>query len=229
MRRASLSDSAVASDSERGFDKSKLYFMSSVMLRTFASAGFLLVVVAPVQADDCPNAKTARLGFVLERQGIRAEVRPTVDHFVHVQNLYPGGKRQDVIYYRGLFPISRFDDTARSINVPVSDIRTVFPLQAKSRRALTYAPAEPGKVGALLSLEISVSGQEKLELGACSYDVLVVRNRTLNAEGRVLGEHTDLYSPELGFVLGKRYDDQGGRQTVVRYQSIRPLGRLSPL
>jgi hypothetical protein len=158
-----------------------------MMLRTLASASLLLAVIAPVQADDCPNAKTARLGFVLERQGIRAEVRPTVDHFVHVQNLYPGGKRQDVIYYRGLFPISRFDDTARSINVPVSDIRTVFPLEAKSRRALTYAPAEPGKVGALLSLEISVSGQEKLELGPCSYDVLVVRNRTLNAEGRVLG------------------------------------------
>src|SRR5688500_15839953 len=96
---------------------------------------------APADADDCPNAQTAQLGFVLERQGTKAEVRPSSDHFVHVVNSYPGGKTQNVIYYRGFFPISRFDDTARSINIPISDIRTIFPLQPKARRALTYAPA----------------------------------------------------------------------------------------
>lgn len=203
--------------------------MIAMMPRTRASFILLLTAMSPAWADDCPNARTAKLGFILERQGARAEVRTASDQFVHVQNIYAGGKRQDVIYYRGFFPISRFDDTARSINIPVSDIRTVFPLDAKAKRALTYAAAEPDRVGALRSLEITVSGQERLELGSCSYDVLVVRNRTLNAEGRVIGEHTDLYSPELGFVLAKRYDEQGGRQTTVKYQSIRPLGRVSPL
>ncbi|RDI57090.1 hypothetical protein [Microvirga subterranea] len=196
------------------------------------SAIFLLLLatsIFPAWADDCPNAKTAKLGFILERQGARAEVRPASDHFVHVRNIYSGGKQQDVIYYRGFFPVSRFDDTARSINIPVSDIRSVFPLEAKDKRALTYASAEPDRVGALRSVEITVSGQERLELGACSYDVLVVRNRTLNADGRLVGEHTDLYSPELGFILAKRYDENGGRITTVKYQSIRPLGRVSPL
>lgn len=199
------------------------------MLRKLLSLGLLLAAPAVAKAEDCPDAGTAKVGFILERQGTRAEVRPSPDHFVHVRNIYADGKKQNVIYYRGFFPVSRFDDTARSINVPVSDIRSVFPLGLKARRALTYAPAQPGKVGALLSLEIVVSGQERLELGPCSYDVLVVRNRTLNTEGRVLSEHTDLYSPELGFVLGKRYDEQGGRQTTVRYQAIRPLSRVSPL
>ncbi|MBQ0819407.1 hypothetical protein HPT29_022310 [Microvirga terrae] len=189
----------------------------------------LTILVSPALGDDCPSAQTAKLGFVLERQGTVAEIRPVSDHFVHVVNAYPGGKRQDVIYYRGLFPISRFDDTARSINIPVSDLRTIFPLEPKARRTLTYAPAQPNKVGALISLELTVTGQEQIQLGTCSYAVLVVRNRFLDAEGRITSEHTDLYSPELGFVLGKRYEERSGAQTTIRYQSIRPLGRVSPL
>lgn len=183
----------------------------------------------PVLANDCPNAETAKLGFVLERQGTRAEVRPTTGQFVQVLNVYSSGKRQDVIYYGGIFPVSRFDDTARSINIPVSDLRSILPLDAKSRRALTYAASEPGKVGSLISLEMTVTGQEKIAIGACSYSVLIVRNKFMNGEGRVLSEHTDLYSPELRFVLAKRYDEKGGRQSTAIYQSIKPLARLSPL
>ena len=188
-----------------------------------------IILGSPALGDDCPTAQTAKLGFALERQGTVAEVRPASDHFVHVVNAYPGGKKQDVIYYRGLFPISRFDDTARSINIPVSDLRAIFPLEPKARRALTYVPAQPGKVGALISLELTVTGQEQLQLGSCSYNVLVVRNRFLNGEGKVTSEHTGLYSPELGFVLAKRYEDKPGTQTTIKYQCIRPLGRVSPL
>ena len=144
-------------------------------------------------------------------------------------NSYPGGKTQNVIYYRGFFPISRFDDTARSINIPVSDLRNVFPLEPKARRALTYAPARPDKVGELISLELTVTGQEQMQLGTCSYNVLIVRNRSLNAAGKVTFEHTDLYSPELGFILAKRYEEKGGAQSTMKYQTIRPLGKTSPL
>jgi hypothetical protein len=199
---------------------------------TMLRPALLLIIsalAAPAYADDCPTAQTAKLGFVLERQGTKAEVRPASDHFVHVVNSYPGGKTQNVIYYRGFFPISRFDDTARSINIPVSDLRTVFPLAPKARRALTYAPARPDKVGELISLELTVTGQEQMQLGTCSYNVLIVKNRFLNAEGKATSEHTDLYSPELGFILAKRYEERGGAQSTMKYQTIRPLGKTSPL
>jgi len=199
------------------------------MLSRLTFCALSLLAAGTASADDCPNADSAKLGFVLERQGAQAEVRPAPGHFVHVVNTYSGGKRQDVIYYRGLFPVSRFDDTARSINVPVSDLRSIFPLDLKSRRALTYAPSEPSRVGALISLEMSVTGQETLQLGSCTYPVLVVRNRYMNAEGRVTSEHIDLYSADLGFVLGKRYDERGGRQTTMMYQRIKPLNRPSRL
>jgi len=199
------------------------------MLRLTLFLIFTAKLAVPAYADDCPNAQTAKLGFVLERQGTRAEVRPASDHFVHVVNSYPGGKTQNVIYYRGFFPISRFDDTARSINIPVSDLRTIFPLEPKARRALTYAPAQTDKVGALISLELTVTGQEQMQLGTCSYNVLIVRNRFLNEAGKATSEHTDLYSPELGFILAKRYEERGGAQTTMKYQSIRPLGKTSPL
>ena len=103
------------------------------MLRKLLPLGLLLAAPAVAKAEDCPNAGTARAGFILERQGTRAEVSPSPDHFVHVRNSYPDGKKQDVIYYRGFFPVSRFDDTARRINVPVSDIRPVFPLYLMAR------------------------------------------------------------------------------------------------
>jgi hypothetical protein len=108
-------------------------------------------------------------------------------------------------------------------------LRTIFPLELKARRAVTYAPSQPSKAGALISLELTVTGQEQLQLGPCSYNVLIVRNRFLNAEGKTTSEHTDLYSPELGFVLAKRYEERAGTQTTIKYQSIRPLGRTSPL
>lgn len=199
------------------------------MLRRLSLLGFASLLAGPALADDCPTAQTAKLGFVLERNGTKAEIRPAAEHFVHVVNSYPGGKRQDVIYYRGLFPISRFDDESRSINVPLSDLRTVFPLDVKARRAITYAAAAPDKVGKVISLELTVSGQEQIQLGTCSYNVLAVQNRFLNAEGRVTSEHTDLYSPDLGFILGRRYNDKGSTQTTLSYQSIKPLGRTSPL
>jgi hypothetical protein len=125
--------------------------------------------------------------------------------------------------------MSRFDDTARSINMPVSDLRSIFPLNTKSRRALTYASSQPGKVGALISLEMTVTGQEELRIGACSYSVLIIQNRFLNSDGRTISEHTDLYSSDLSFVLAKRYDEKGGRQTTMVYQSIKPMIRTSPL
>jgi hypothetical protein len=207
----------------------KQYIKELAMLARLAPSVFSIFAAVTASADDCPTTETAKLGFILERPGAQAEIRPAPGHFVHVVNTYSGGKRQDVIYYRGLFPISRFDDTARSINVPLSDLRSLFPLEAKSRRALTYAPSEPSKVGALISLELTVTGQESVQLGSCTYPVLIVRNRFMNAEGRLLSEHSDLYSSDLGFVLGKRYDEKGGRQTTVMYQRIKPLNRSSRL
>ncbi|SCZ02103.1 hypothetical protein SAMN02927923_03456 [Microvirga guangxiensis] len=194
------------------------------MLKAFVLASALSIPISAL-ADPCPNAQTAKQGFILERQGTKANVRPASDHFIHVTNHYPSGKKQDVIYYKGLLPISRFDDTTQSISIPVSDVRTVFPLTLKARRAVTYAPATPSKVGALVSLELTVMGMEEIGIGSCSYEVLAVHHRYMNAEGKTTSEHTDLYSPALGFVLAKRYPERGGRHTLVQYQSIKPLGR----
>ena len=199
------------------------------MLKQTRTLLFPLLAFTPAWADDCPNAQTAKQGFLLERQGTQSEVRPASDHFVHVTNFYPGGKKQNVMYYKGLLPISRFDDSVQSISIPVSELRTIFPLTPKARRAVTYAPATPSKVGALVSLELTVGSLEQFQLGSCSYEVLAIHNRFLNAEGKVTSEHTDLYSPVLGFILAKRYEERGGRQITVKYQSIKPLRRPSPL
>ena len=79
------------------------------MLRRISLLALASLLATPSFADDCPTAQTAKLGFVLERQGTRAEIRPAAEHFVHAVNSYPGGRKQNVIYYRGLLQISRLD------------------------------------------------------------------------------------------------------------------------
>jgi hypothetical protein len=203
-----------------------------VLRRLVLPIAGLFLAVAPIgvaHADDCPNAQTAKLGFVLERQGIRAEIRSMSDRFVHARNIYGPGRTQDVIYYGGLVEISRFDDNARRINIPMSDLRTMLPLETGARRTVTYAPSDPGRVGAVVSLELTVTGREKVQLGSCEYAVQVVKTRTLAADGKVLYEYSDLYSPDLGFVLAKRYNEKNGSESTVSYRTIRPLGRTAPL
>jgi hypothetical protein len=198
------------------------------MLRVLASLAAAVALASPVAADDCPDKTAARAGFVLERAGTASEVRPVSDLFTHVRNTYPSGKTQDVLYFRGLFDVSRRDESAHRLSVPLTDLRTLFPLDVGARRAVTFVLAEPGKAGPPLSLELTVAGRETFRMGACRYDVLVVRNRTLNVAGKVTSQYTDLYAPDLGIVLGRRFDDGGGRQTSVLFESIRLLPRPSP-
>ena len=108
-----------------------------------------------------------RAGFVLQRQGAPTEVRPASDLFTHVLNTYPSGKTQDVLYFRGLFDVSRRDESAHSaLPCPLTDLRTIFPLDVGARRAVTFVLAEPGKAGPPLSLELTVAGRETLQIGS---------------------------------------------------------------
>jgi hypothetical protein len=186
------------------------------------------VLTLAATAQECPTAETAKAGFSLQRAGTSIEVRPASDLFVHVVNTYPNGKKQDVLYFRGLLVATRSDASTQSISFPLSDWRSIFPLDVGARRTLNYVPLEPAKAGRLTLLELSVTGRDKLQLGPCSYDVLVIRNRFLGPDGKLQSEHADFYSPELGYVLAKRYDERGGRQTTMKYESIKPLGRASP-
>jgi hypothetical protein len=122
-----LFDSTVSARAGRRFHALQLRFATTHDAQKTAPSRPLARRSGGRQGRGLPQRRTAKAGFILERQGTRAEVRPSADHFVHVRNIYPDGKKQDVIYYRGFFPVSRFDDTARRINVPDSDIRPVFP------------------------------------------------------------------------------------------------------
>jgi hypothetical protein len=198
---------------------------SARLLTCFAG---IPILTLPATAQDCPTAETAKTGFSLQRTGTSVEVRPASDLFVHVANTYTNGKKQDVLYFRGLLVATRSDGSNQSISFPLSDWRSIFPLDVGARRSLSYVPLEAAKAGRAASLELTVTGKDKLQLGPCSYEVLVIRNRFLGSDGKLMSEHADFYSPELGFVLAKRYDERGGRQTTVKYETIKPLGRTSP-
>ena len=125
-----------------------------------------------------PGRDTAKTGFVLERHGVRTKVRPASDLFTHAVNTYSGGTKQDVLYFRGLIAVSR-SDRRRIVTIPLSDLRTVFPLEVGTRRAVTVVQAYRDKAGPPVSLELAVAGREKLQVGTCTYEVLAIRNRYL--------------------------------------------------
>ena len=191
------------------------------MLRT-STLLVSLAVCFTASAEDCPNAVTAKTGFVLERNGTASQVRPS-SPFTHVMNTYSNGMKQDVITFHGLVTLTRFDRSARSITIPLTDLRTILPLKVGDKRVISFVPADPTGFRGIVSQEMQVSGKEKLQLGSCSYDVLVIQNRYLAQDGRTTSRFVDLYSPELGYVLGKRYDEGGGRETAVKFETIRPL------
>lgn len=201
---------------------------SAMTVHRFTYLVALSLASLPAMAQDCPTSVTAKAGFALERAGTRTEVWPESDLFVRVTNSYPNGKKQDGLYFKGLLVMTRSEPSVQTVTFPLSDWRTIFPLDVGVRRTLTYVPIESGKPGRLTSLELTVPGRDKLQLGPCSYDVLIIHNRFLAADGKVLSEHSDLYSVELGFILAKRYDERGGRQTTVKYETIRLLDRGAP-
>lgn len=183
-----------------------------------------LLIAGGAQAADCPDDQTAKDGFTLERPGIRSEFRPSDEMIVYVSNTYQSSLSQTQFFFGGLIELFHDSEKGQLMVVPLSDLRSIFPLKSGASHEVSFLRLTPKKSAAVQqTMKLQVTGKEKYRLGDCEYDVLAVRQTVKNAQGKELDAWTSLYAPSLQAVLAKRYDEGSAKEAIVGYESIKPL------
>jgi hypothetical protein len=184
----------------------------------------ILLSTSAAHAAQCIDAKSARDGFILERPGIHSEFRPVAGGMVSVANKYDSQSPQTQFLFGGLIEVFRDSSTGQLAMIPLADLRKLFPLKPGTKSKTEFVRLAPTKrpKGAE-TVEIVVKGKETFSLGDCKYSVLAVKETIMNDAGETLDEFTALYAPDLQAVLAKRYDEGTNAESVVGYETIKPL------
>ncbi len=195
-------------------------------MKTAAIHGILTILLSAgdAYAAQCVDAKSAKEGFVLERPGIHSEFRPVAGGMISVDNKYESQSPQTQFLFGGLIEVFRDSDTGQMAMIPLSDVRKLFPLKAGAKSKTLFVRLAPNKQPkGTETVEIVVKGKETFSLGDCKYNVLTVKETITNEAGETLDQYTALYAPDLQAVLAKRYDEGTKAESVVGYQTIKPL------
>jgi hypothetical protein len=174
-------------------------------------------------AQDCPTARSGKLGFALERgDQQKSEVFHGNDGVVRIVMRYNGVVTLETTLYQGLFELGRLDRGRETKFEPQTDLKRLFPLEPGQRVNAKFASESDGRPGQL-SVSMTVLGMEEVYIGSCRYFVWEIeRNESLGDDApRFVG--IDSYSPELKLVLSKAY--YGDKHRAIRYDRIYPLQR----
>jgi hypothetical protein len=183
-----------------------------------------LLATGAANGAECPNSEKAKDGFTLERPGVRSQFRSSAGMVVHVANTYEAAPPQTQFFFGGLIEVLHLGEKGQFSLVPLSDLRSIFPLKSGARHKIAFLRLMPKeKAGVQQTLELQITGKEKFSLGTCEYDVLSVKQFLKDANGEELDAWTSLYAPDLQAVLAKRYDEGSARETTIGYETIKPL------
>jgi hypothetical protein len=185
----------------------------------------VFLAASAAQAAQCIDAKSAKNGFILERPGIHSEYRPAASGMVAVANTYESETPQSQFLFGGLIEVFRDSSTGRLAMIPLADLRKLFALKAGTKSKTAFVELAPNtQPKGIQTIELSVTGKDTVSLGDCKYAVLAVAETITNEAGETLDDYTALYSPDLQAVLARRYDAGKSSESVVGYETIKPLG-----
>jgi hypothetical protein len=191
-----------------------------VALTTLAAACLL---APPSAAQDCPTVQSSAHGFVVERnESQKSEVFHAADGVVRVVTRYGGQTLLETTLYEGLFFIERLDRGRRTKYTPQTDLKTLFPVKPGAQLHANFITERDGNFGRL-HVELDVGRSEEMFIGPCRYAVLRIERRESSSTVPPQFAYTDLYSPELKFVLGREYKRPGGQTQLIKYDRIYPL------
>jgi hypothetical protein len=177
-------------------------------------------------AQDCPTARSAREGFVVERgERSKTEVFHVDDSVVRTVFRYDGQGVLETTQFQGLFQLERLDRGQRTVFQPKADLAKLFPLKPGEKKTATFEVKGATGTSTTRTVALSVKPGEEMYVGSCKYRVLKIeRNEALNgAEPRFI--NFDHYAPELKLVLAKEYREGDGRTTLIKFDKIYPLKR----
>ena len=195
-------------------------------IASVAMTSALLAATGTAHGAQCVDAKSAKAGFVLEKPGIRSEFRPVAGGMVSVANTYESQSPQTQYFYGGLIEVFRDSDTGHLAMIPLGDLKKLFPLKPGAKSTTQFVELSPKKQPkGTKTLELVVKGKETFSLGDCKYNVLAVKETIKDQAGETLDTFTALYAPDLGASLARRYDEGTGSESVVGYETIKPLAQ----
>jgi len=172
-------------------------------------------------AEDCPTAKSAASGYIVEREArSKTEVLFGDGPVLRTIMRYDDKVVLERTQFQGLFDLDRLDRGRRVVFKPKSDLAALFPLQTGKTASVEFDVEGAGRPPTS-TIRISVIGTHTLYIGNCKYDVLKIE-RSESRGGGPFGQHpTDYYSPELKLVIAKEHRDSN----MIKFDRIYPIKR----
>ena len=183
-------------------------------------AGATLLHHGAAAAQDCPAARSAKQGFVLERNTNRMEVVFSEDRIVRTISRSSDGQTWlETTQFEGLFDLERLERGRRTVYRPKTDLARLFPLKVGGEMKADF-DVEGAERQKTQSVTLTVKRSDTLYIGACKYEVFVIERRSTSRQY----QQTDYYAPALRVVIGKEFNNRG---TLNKYDRIRGPGRRS--
>jgi hypothetical protein len=192
------------------------------MMLPFSVALVLSATVA--MADDCPDAKSGKSGFVVERgESSSTDVFHIENSVVRTVMRSGGSALLETTQYEGLIQLDRIDRGRRTTFRPKSDLAAIFPLKVgqHARAEFEYLGADGRTTVATVGL--TVKEKDQLFIGPCRYDVFKVERSESRGEGPSRVINVDYYAPALKLVIAKEYKEKDGRGTLIKFDRIYPI------
>lgn len=188
-----------------------------------AVSAMALIVSEMARAQDCPTAKSAASGYVIEREGgSKTEVLFSDASTVRTMMRFDGRVLLETSQFQGLFELERIDRGRRAVFKPKSDLAALFPLKPGQTAKVEF-DVEGSDSPSTAVVQISVKGSDALYLGACKYNVLKIDRSESRGGGPLQFRDTDYYSPDLKLIIAKEYRRDNQPANMIKFDRISPL------
>jgi hypothetical protein len=173
-------------------------------------------------AEECPTAKSASEGFVVQRgERSKTEVFHVGETDVRTVYRVDGRSMLEVTLFQGLFDLDRLDRGKRSAYRPVSDLDKFFPPAPGKKITAIFEETEGERKGNLRTFVLEVRKEpDTLSIGACEYKVLRIDRSVMDSNNKPVFMETDYYAPDLKLVIGKEYRESDGRTSLNKFDRI---------
>lgn len=188
-----------------------------------AVSAMAMIVSEMAGAEDCPTAKSAASGYVIEREGgSKTEVLFSDASTVRTMMRFDGRGLLETSQFQGLFELERIDRGRRAVFKPKSDLAALFPLKAGQTAKVEF-DVEGSDSPSTAAVQISVKGSDALYIGACKYNVLKIDRSESRGGGPLQFRDTDYYSPDLKLIIAKEYRRDNQPANMIKFDRISPL------
>lgn len=184
------------------------------------SLGFIAALAAGgALAQECPTAKTAARGYVVERgESQKTEVFPDKDVTRTVMR-YDGATLLETTQFQGLFSLDRNDRGKRTLFEPRSDLAALFPLRAGTQASAKFITQQGGQYGRLY-VEMEIKAEDEIAIGPCKYRIFKIERSESRSAAPPRYVDTEYYSPELKLILAREFRAGTDRASLIKYDRI---------